>query len=230
MQGFQAHLLRLGQHGGAFSDADSGDARLLVDTLHSGGDDLAQLALEFDQADALFTGAYSLTDNVARRGDRDPAQSLGVERHLDLVADLVFLSLVDLCRFLGRHLKIGVEHVVGNGLDELYIQCVLVGVSLENNVFVAAVVAFAGDLDRLLYLLQHVVHRNVLFLFEHTQRFKQFLVIHFSNHSFRVNTESYFLVFVYQSKSSSLIQAASFLLKVSSFSPAWSWIVTSPSA
>ena len=167
-----AHLLRLGQHGGAFADADGGDACFHVDALDGGGDDLAQLALELDQADALLTRADTLADDVARRGDGDPAQTLGIERHLDLVADLEFLSLVDLLRFLHGDLKIGIHHLVDDGLDQLDVEAVLFGVSLEDNVLVAAVVAFAGDLDRLLYLLKHVVHGDVLFLFKHPQRFK----------------------------------------------------------
>ena len=94
-----ADLLALGEHSLALADFDGGDAALGVDPLDSGGDDLAELALELKQALTLLTGADTLTDNVARCGDRDSAELLGVERDLDLVADLEFLSLVDLLGF-----------------------------------------------------------------------------------------------------------------------------------
>ena len=94
-----ADLLALGEHSLALADLDRCDAALGIDPLDGGGNDLAELALELKQALTLLTGADTLTDNVARCGDRDSAELLGVERDLDLVADLEFLSLVDLLGF-----------------------------------------------------------------------------------------------------------------------------------
>ncbi len=95
-----ADLLALGEHSLALADLDCGNAALGVDPLNGSGNNLAELALELKQALTLLAGADTLTDNVARRRDRDSAELLGVERNLDLVADLEFLSLVDLLGFL----------------------------------------------------------------------------------------------------------------------------------
>ena len=190
-------LFGFGENGCAFADSDRRGSVFRVDTLNGGGDDLSELALELDQALSLFARAYSLTDNVARRRNRYSAQPLGVEGNLDLIADHIFFSLIDLLRFFDRDLKVGVVNLFDNGFYKLYVKRILFGLSLENNVVVASVIAFAGDLYSFLYLLKHKIHWDVLFFFKHPERFKQVLVSHFSYHSFPRRVLSRFHLIIY---------------------------------
>ncbi len=115
-------LLNLGQHCGALAYPYGGNARLHVDTLNGGGDDLAQLALKLDKALSLLAGADTLTDNVSRRGNGDPAQTLRIERNFYLVAYRKFLSLVDLAGLLKGDLKVGILNLIYDGLYKLNVE------------------------------------------------------------------------------------------------------------
>ena len=158
LDGAETELLALGEHRLALADADGRDAALGVDPLDGGGGDFSEPVLELLERLSLLSRADSLADDVPRGGYGDPAELLGVERHFDLVADLVFPSLVDLRRFLEVNLIAGVEHLVNNGLLDFYLDGVFLGVSLENHVLVAVKIVLAGDFDGLLDLCQHIFH------------------------------------------------------------------------
>ena len=117
-----ADLLAAGQHRLALADADRCRAALGIDPLDGSGDDLAELALEFQQALSLFAGTDALTNDVARCGDRDPAELLGIERDLCDVADGDLLSFQRLFGVLQADLIAGIEHLVDDGLFYLYIK------------------------------------------------------------------------------------------------------------
>ena len=191
---FVAELLSLGQHSLALADPDSRRTGFGVDPLDCGGDDLAELALKFKQGLILFAGADTLTDNASCRRNRDPAELLWIERNLDLLAELDPFALCHLFGVGKTDLKVGREHLVNNGLYQLYVKKIFVRVDFKNNVLVALFgrsrllcvvlacrfcIIFAGGNDRLLNLLKHIVHRNVFFFFKHSQSFKKFFVRHF---------------------------------------------------
>ena len=167
-----AYLLALGEHCLALAYSDCRDSLYGVNALNGCGCDFSELALELKQALSLLAGADSLTDNVSCGGNRDSSEALGVERDLDFISDFKFLSLVYLLCFLKSYLEVGVKYLVNDCLDKLYVKCVFVGIDFENDVFVSAVIVFACDYNCLLDLLEHVIHRNIFFFFEHSQGFE----------------------------------------------------------
>ena len=128
--------------------------------------------------DALpFRFPDALPDHMLGSLGRDASEVLGLQRDLNDVAhsgSLVVLGSLGLEDLIG-----GVLDLLYNGLAHRYIEASGLGVDLHHIVLSAVLVPLDGDGDGGFDLFDQVLHGDALFLFQHRQCFKKFL-IHFS--------------------------------------------------